>query len=175
MVIHRTIGSAIAAAIVFTVTTTRPARAADDCDKLGAATVATILGVPNARANPSAGHHKQPPDNMDVIGCSYVEATRDPAARSLVLWVYTPIAKDLASEYQSLSHPNVQGTPQPFSPGVGVASSGWVRQSVGGDSYDGEIVVRRAADIIVVAVRGMPSIDALKKSLAGAAQVVVKL
>ena len=45
--------------------------------------------------------------------------------------VYTPLPKNLQSEYSSLSHANVFGQPpQPFSPGVGSESAGWVRASV---------------------------------------------
>ena len=57
--------------------------ATNDCERLDVTTVASVLSVPKARANPSRGHTKQPPDNMDVLGCSYVEASPNPLAKSL--------------------------------------------------------------------------------------------
>src|SRR3954470_18342538 len=93
--------------------------AANDCERIDAATVASILSVPKARVNPSRGHTKQPPDNMDVLACGYVEVSPNPLAKTLSYFVYTPLPKNLASEFSSLSHPNVPGQPQAFSPGVG--------------------------------------------------------
>jgi hypothetical protein len=151
------------------------ARAASpDCSKVDAALAAKVLGVPKARANPSAGHTKQPPNKMDVIGCSYVEATHDPMAKTLLYFIYTPIAKDLATEYSSLSNPNVQGKVQKFSPGVGSASTGWVRPSVNGETFDGSIILRQNDYIAVIKIGGMPNIDALEKALVRAGEVFTK-
>jgi len=145
-----------------------------DCTKVDAALAAKVLGVPKARANPSAGHTKQPPNKMDVIGCSYVEATPDPMAKTLLYVIYTPIAKDLASEYSSQSNPNIQGKVQKFSPGVGSASTGWVRPSVNGETFDGSIILRQNDYIAVIKVAGMPNIDALEKALVRAGEVFTK-
>jgi len=148
--------------------------AAPDCTKVDAALAAKVLGVPKARANPSAGHTKQPPDKMDVIGCSYVEATPDPMAKTLLYFIYTPMAKDLASEYSSLSNPNIPGKVQKFSPGVGSASTGWVRPSVNGETFDGSIILRQNDYIAVIKVGGMPNIDSLEKALVRAGEVFTK-
>jgi hypothetical protein len=149
--------------------------AKNDCDRLDLATVASILSVPKARANPSGGHHKQPPDNMDVLGCSWVEASPNPLAKALMYNVYTPLPKNLQSEYSSLSHANVFGQPpQPFSPGVGSESTGWVRASVNGETFDGSIVFRMPSYIMDVKVSGMPSLEAAKKALVNAGKVLAK-
>jgi hypothetical protein len=145
-----------------------------DCETITAASAAGVLGVPKARSNPSAGHHKQPPDNMDVLGCSYVEATHDPVARSLLFFVYTPIPADLANEFSGLSHPNIPGNPQTFSPAIGTGSTGWVRLSVNGETYDGSIVFRGPTNVVVVKVGGMPSADAAKKALISAGNILAK-
>jgi hypothetical protein len=163
----------ILAATLLTAGAISPARAAvDDCGKFDAASAATVLGVPKARANPSGGHHKLSPNNMDVIGCSYVEATPDPQARSLIINVYTPIAKDLASQFAGVSNENVPGKPQNFSPGVGSASSGWVRLSANGETYDGTIRVLRASDFLVIKVGGMKSADEAKAALIRAGKLL---
>jgi len=165
----------MAVSIVLTVGTTRPAwAAADDCGKLDAASAATVLGVPKARANPSQGHHKQPPDNMDVFSCGYAEVSPDPLARTLLYFVYTPITKDLTSVFSSLSHPNVPGKPETFSPGIGTGSTGWVRASANGQTYDGEIAFRGAANITTVRVGGMPNAEAAKKALVSAGKILAK-
>jgi len=150
------------------------ARAADDCEKLDVATVASVLSVPKARANPSRGHTKQPPDNMDVVGCSYVEVSPNPLAKVLLYNVYTPLPKNLPSMFESLSHPNVPGQPQAFAPGVGSESTGWVRASANGETFDGSIVFRMPSSIVVVKVSGMTSLDAAKKSLVNAGKALAK-
>lgn len=148
--------------------------AANDCERIDVATVASILSVPKARANPSRGHTKQPPDNMDVLGCSYVEASPNPLAKTLIYVVYTPLPKDLASEFASLSHPNVPGQPQAFSPGVGSESTGWVRASANGETFDGSIVFRMPSYIVDVKVGGMPNLDAAKRALVNAGKALAK-
>ena len=149
--------------------------ATNDCERLDVATVASVLSVPKARANPSRGHTKQPPDNMDVLGCSYVEASPNPLAKALGYTVYTPLPKNLPSMFQSLSHANVFGPPpQPFSPGVGSESAGWVRPSVNGETFDGYIVFRTPTYIVDVKVSGMPSLDATKRALVNAGKALAK-
>ena len=148
--------------------------ATNDCERLDVVTVASILSVPKARANPSRGHTKQPPDNMDVLGCSYVEVSPNPLAKALIYNVYTPLPKNLPSMFQSLSHPNVQGQPQAFSPGVGSESTGWVRASVDGETFDGSIVFRMPSYIVAVKVSGMPSLDATKRALVNAGKALAK-
>jgi hypothetical protein len=144
-----------------------------DCEAITAASAAGVLGVPKARSNPSQGHTKQPPDNMDVIGCTYAEVSPDPMAKTLSYLVYTPIAKDLASVFASVSHPNIQGKPQSFSPGIGTGSTGWVRLNVT-ETFDGSIVFRRANDIVVVKVSGMPTGDAARSALVRAGNILAK-
>lgn len=148
--------------------------ATNDCERMDVASVASVLGVPKARANPSSGHSKQPPDNMDVVGCSYAEASPNPLAKTLSYIVYTPVAKDLPSVYTSLAHPNIPGNPQAFSPGVGSESTGWVRASANGETFDGSIAFRMPTYIVTVKVGGMPSLDAAKKALVNAGKVLAK-
>jgi hypothetical protein len=148
--------------------------AAADCTKIDATAAATVLGVPKTRSNSSGRHNKQPPDNMDVLGCGYAEVSPDLLARTLTYFIYTPIAKDLASVFASLSNENVPGTVTKFSPGVGTGSSGWARPSANGQTFDGAIVVRGDAYIAVAKVAGMPSIDAVKKALTSAGQILIK-
>jgi hypothetical protein len=145
-----------------------------DCETITAASAATVLGVPKAKTNFSQGHHKQPPDNMDVFACGFVEVSVDPMARTMSYVVYTPIPKDLASVFSSVSTPNIQGKPQKFSPGIGAGSTGWVRASANGTTYDGSIVFLGAANIVEVKVGGMPSADAAKKALVSAGNILSK-
>jgi len=133
-----------------------------------------VLGVAKARDNSIGRHTKQPPDNMDVVGCAYVEATHDPLARSLIYFIYTPIAKDLESEFSSLKNENEMGAVQKFSPGVGAGSSGWARPSVNGETFDGRIVVRGEGYIAVAKVGGMPSIAGVQQALVSAGQILAK-
>jgi hypothetical protein len=79
-----------------------------------------------------------------------------------------------ASEYASLSNPNIQGKVQKFSPGVGSASTGWVRPSVNGETFDGSIIVRQDHYIAVIKVGGVPNIDAPEKTLVRAGEVFTK-
>jgi hypothetical protein len=55
---------------------------ADDCTQIDVKAAASLLGVP-ARATANQGHTKMPPDNMDLLSCVYLEATRNPTARML--------------------------------------------------------------------------------------------
>ena len=150
------------------------AAATISCETINAGSAASVLGVPKAKSDPPHAHHKQPPDNMDVFGCSYVEISPDPLARTLLYFVYTPIPKDLASVFSSLSHPNIPGKPQSFSPGIGTGSTGWVRQSANGQTYDGSIVFQGATNIVEVKVAGMPSGDAAKSALVKAGNILAK-
>ncbi|HEV8446192.1 MAG TPA: hypothetical protein VGQ44_05210 [Gemmatimonadaceae bacterium] len=171
----RSTSNAIVVSTLLAVSSASYASAATtDCETMSAASVATVLGVPKARANPSSGHSKQPPDNMDVIGCSFVEVSPDPLAKTMVYFVYTPIPKDLASVFSSLSTPNIPGKPQSFSPGIGTGSTGWVRASANGETYDGSIVFHGATSIIVVKVGGMPNADAAKAALVKAGNILAK-
>jgi len=165
--------AAVASVLAFSAIGTARA-AAPDCTKIDAAAAAKVLGVPKARDNSSGRHNKQPPDNMDVLGCGYAEVSPDPLARTLTYFIYTPIAKDLASVFSSLSNENVRGTVQKFSPGVGSASSGWVRPSANGQTFDGSIVVRADSYIAIAKVAGMPSSDAVQKALISAGQILAK-
>lgn len=172
--IVRSTGNAIVAATLLAVGTSALPAQSHECTTLDAASVAKALGVPKARANPPGEHRKLSPNNMDVVGCSYAEATPDPMAKSLVYTVYTPKAPDVASMYESLSHGNVPGNPQAFSPGVGNASSGWVRLSANAETYDGSIVFREPSWIGVVRVSGMANADAAKAALIAVGKVVAK-
>ena len=173
--VSRSTGNAIVVSMFLAVAASTPAWAASpDCETMTAASAASVLGVPKARSNPSAGHHKQPPDNMDVVGCSYVEISPDPMAKSMVYNVYTPIPNDLESVFSSLSHPNIQGKPQSFSPGIGTGSTGWVRLSLNGETYDGSIVFHAGASIVVLKVAGMPNAEAAKAALIKGGNILAK-
>jgi hypothetical protein len=150
------------------------APAADDC-KLDVVTVASALGVQAAKANTFQGHRTLSPDNMDVFACSYAEATVDPQARVLSYTVYTPIAKDLASVYASVAHPNIRGNPQAFSPGVGSESTGWVRASANGATFDGGIVFRMPSYFVEMKVGMIPSAAAVQSALVSAGKALSKL
>ena len=163
----------IAAVLAFSAIGTARA-ASPDCTKIDATSAAKVLGVPKARDNSTGRHTKLPPDNMDVLGCAYAEVSLDPMARTLTYFIYTPIAKDLESVFSSLSNENVRGAVQKFSPGVGSASTGWVRPSVNGETFDGSIILRQNDYIAVIKVGGMPSIDALEKALVRAGEVFTK-
>ena len=170
----RSAGNAIVLSMVLAMGSSRLVRAAPgDCERMTLASAASVLGVPKARSNPSQGHQKLPPDNVDVIGCSYVEISPDPMARTMSYLVYTPISKDLASVFSSLSHPNIPGKPQSFSPGIGTGSTGWVRLNAT-ETFDGSIVFQRATDIVVVRVSGMPSGEAAKSALVKAGNILAK-
>src|SRR5690349_14179354 len=127
--------AAVATVLAFSAIGTARA-ASPDCTKIDAVAAAKVLGVPKARDNSTGRHTKQPPDNMDVLGCAYAEVSPNPFARTLTYFIYTPIAKDLASVFSSLSNPNIPGNPQKFSPGVGSASTGWARTSGNGETFD---------------------------------------
>ena len=173
--IVRSTRNAIAAAMLLGIGTSRSLLAASvDCTTLDLASAASVLGVPKAKSLPFQGHHKQPPDNVDVFACSFVEASVDPLARTLSYVVYTPIAKDLASVYSSVSMPNIPGNPQKFSPGVGSQSTGWVRASANGETFDGSIVFLGSTYFVNVKVSGMPSADAAKKALINAGKILAK-
>jgi len=170
----RASGNAIVLSMVLAMGSSRLVWAAPgDCETMTAASAASVLGVPKAKSNPSQSHQKLPPDNMDVFGCGYVEISSDPMARTMSYLVYTPIAKDLATVFSSLSHPNIPGKPQSFSPGIGTGSTGWVRLNAT-ETFDGSIVFRRATDIVVVRVSGMPSGDAAKSALVKAGNILSK-
>ena len=145
-----------------------------DCQTLNVASAAGVMGVPKAKTIPSQGHQKMSPDNMDFFSCSYVEISPDPLARTMSYWVYTPIPKDLASVFASLSHPNIPGKPQSFVPGIGTGSTGWVRLSANGETYDGSIVFQGTSNIVLVKVAGMPSSDAAKAALVKAGKILAK-
>jgi len=101
---------AATAATLFALSAAGPARAAGpDCTKIDANAAATVLGVPKTRDNSTGRHNKQPPDNMDVLGCAYAEVSPNPMARTLVYFIYTPIAKDLESVFASLKDDNAPG------------------------------------------------------------------
>ena len=122
--IARPAAIAAAAAMLLALTTAGIARAAvPDCTKIDASAAATVLGVPKTRNNSSGRHNKQPPDNMDVLGCAYAEVSPDPLARTLVYFIYTPIPKDLESVFSTLKNGNVPGAVEKFSPGVGSGST----------------------------------------------------
>jgi hypothetical protein len=167
--------SIAAVATLLALSATDTARAASpDCTKIDASAAAKVLGVPKARDNSIGRHNKQPPDNMDVLGCAYAEVSPDPMARSLVYFIYTPIAKDLESVFSSLKSENVPGKVEKFTPSVGTGSAGWARPSANGETCDGSIVVRSAAYIAVAKVSGMPSIAAVKKALESAGAILLK-
>jgi hypothetical protein len=171
----RSTGNAIVVSMLLAVGSSRLAWAATiDCETINAASAASVLGVPKAKSQPSQGHHTQPPDNMDVFACGYVEVSPDPQARTMLYFVYTPIPKDLASVFASLSAPNIPGKPQSFAPGIGTGSTGWVRLSANGETYDGSIVFRGATNIVVLKVAGMPSGDAAKTALVKAGNILAK-
>lgn len=171
----RSAGNSIVVSLLLAIGSSRLARAATiDCETITAASAAGILGVPKARSEPSQGHSKQPPDNMDVFACGYVEISPDPLARTMSYFVYTPIPKDLASVFSSLAAPNIPGNPQKFSPGIGTGSTGWVRLSANGQTYDGSIVFRGATNIVLLKVAGMPSGDAAKSALVKAGNILAK-
>jgi hypothetical protein len=172
--IARSTAIAAAAATLLALSTHTARAGSPDCTKIDAASAATVLGVAKARNNSSGRHNKQPPDNMDVLGCAYAEVSLDPMARTLTYFIYTPIAKDLESVFSSLKNENVPGAVEKFSPGVGAGSTAWARPSANGQTFDGSIVVRGADYIAVAKVAGMPSIAAVKKSLVTAGQILVK-
>jgi hypothetical protein len=78
------------------------------------------------------------------------------------------------AKFASLSHPNVPGQPQAFSPGVGSESTGWVRASANGETFDGSIVFRMPSYIVDVKVGGMPNLDAAKRALVNAGKALAK-
>jgi hypothetical protein len=127
----RTTGNAIVFSMLLAVGSSRLAWAATiDCETINAASAASVPGVPKAKSNPSEGHHEQPPDNMDVFACGYVE--------------------------------------------IGTGSTGWVRLSANGETYDGSIVFRRATNIVVLKVAGMPNADAAKTALVKAGSILAQ-
>jgi hypothetical protein len=148
--------------------------AKNDCDRMDVASVASVLGVQKAKANPYQGHTKQSPDNMDVLSCTYAEVSLNPLAKTLGYVVYTPLPKNLPSIFSSLAHPNIPGNPQAFSPGVGSESTGWVRASANGETFDGSIAFRTPSTIVTVKVSGMPDLDAAKKALVNAGKILAK-
>jgi hypothetical protein len=172
--IARSTAIAAAAATLLALSTGTARAGSPDCTKIDAGAAATVLGVPKARDNSTGRHNKQPPDNMDVLGCAFAEVSPDPLARTLTYFIYTPIAKDLGSVFSSLTNENVPGAVQKFSPGVGAGSAGWARASANGQTFDGSIVVRGAGYIAVAKVAGMPSIAAVKKALVSAGQILLK-
>jgi hypothetical protein len=175
LTVFRSTGQAIVVSSLLAVASSPAWAATPDCETLTAASVANALGVPKAKPNGTQGNHsKLPPDNMDVFGCSFVEVSFDPAAKTLGYQVYTPIAKDLASVFSSLAAPNIPGKPTNFSPGIGAGSTGWYRLSANGETYDGSIVFKGAANIIVLRVSGMPSGDATKSALVKAGNIIAK-
>lgn len=147
---------------------------APDCTKIDVTAAAKVLGVPKTRDNSTGRHSKQPPDNMDVLGCAYAEVSPNPLARTLTYFIYTPIAKDLESVFSSVKNPNVPGKVEKFSPSVGTGSTGWARPSANGETFDGSIVVRGDSYIAEAKVAGMPSIAAVKKALVSAGEILLK-
>jgi hypothetical protein len=144
------------------------AQAAGDC-QIDAKSVASILGVTAARANPPA-HSKLPPENMDLLSCGYAEATIDPSARILSYSVYSPSPANFASVYASLSSGNFPRK-QSFTPNVGKQSTGWFRSSVREDSFEGSITIQSGGSIVVIRIGGMPSSDAVKNALVAAGKM----
>jgi hypothetical protein len=166
---------AAATATLFALSATGTARAASpDCTKIDATAAAAVLGVPKTRDNSTGRHDKQPPDNMDVVGCAYAEVSPNPLARTLVYFIYTPIAKDLEGEFADLKNDNAPGAVERFLPSVGAGSAAWARPSANGETFDGRIVVHGNGYIAVAKVAGMPSIDAVKKALVSAGQILIK-
>ena len=165
--------AAAATLLALSAAATAPAPA-PDCSKIDASAAANVLGVPKTRDNSSGRHNKQPPDNMDVLGCAYAEVSPDPLARTLVYFIYTPIPKDLESVFSSLKNDNAPGAVERFVPSVGTGSAGWARPSANGETFDGRIVVRGDTYIAVAKVAGMPSIAAAKQALTSAGQDLIK-
>ena len=91
----------------------------------------------------------------------------------MLYFMYTPIPQGLASVFSSLAAPNIPGKPQSFSPGIGTGSTGWVRLSANGQTYDGSIVFV-ATNIVVLKVAGIPSADAAKSALVKAGNILAK-
>jgi hypothetical protein len=146
------------------------AQAASDCTQIDVKSAASILGVPTARAIGSSAHSKVPPDNTDFLPCGYAEATVDPRARTLSYSIYTPIAKDLASVYESVATGNFPRQ-QAFSPNVGSQSNGWFRSSARDDTFEGYIAMQTGAIVVVIKIGGMPSSDAVKNALVSAGKM----
>jgi hypothetical protein len=146
-----------------------------ECARLDETAAAKTLGVQKTRANPSNGKHsKQSPDNMDVMACGYAEDTPDPAARVLQYSIYTPIPKDLASVFSAMASSHAPGGAQTFSPGIGNGSTGWVRMSANGETFDGSVVFQVGATFVNVKVSQMPSLDAAKSALLNASKLLSK-
>lgn len=146
--------------------------AAGDCTRMDAKAVGTVLGVP-ARVNGSQGHSKLPPDNMDLLSCGYFEVTPAIMGRSLLYLIYTPIPKDIASVYASLSGGNFPRK-LVFSPNVGSQSSGWYRSSLTDSTFEGQVAMQSGATITVIKIGGMPSSDAVKNALIAAGKMLAK-
>ena len=173
--IARPTGIVAAAATLVALSAAGTARAAaPDCTKIDAGAAANVLGVPKTRSNSSGRHNKQPPDNMDVLGCACAEVSPNPLARTLTYFIYTPIQKDLESVFSRLTNEHVPGAVGRYPPGVGAGSTGWARPSANGETFDGSIVVRGDAYIAVAKVAGMPSVAAVKKALVSAGQILAK-
>lgn len=150
----------------------RALAAPDDCTQIDAKAAARILGAP-ARATANQGHSKLPPDDMDLLSCVYLEATRSPTARMLTYLIYTPVAKDLANEYASLAGGNF-ARKQLFSPNVGDQSSGWFRSDLSDSLFEGYVAMQSGATVVVIKVGGMPSADAAKNALVSAGHILAK-
>jgi len=139
-----------------------------DCGKIDAAAAAVILGVGRVRATPNYGHSKLPPDNTDLLACSYFEVSPLPRVPTLKYLIYTPIAADIEAVYSSLltqKHP----TMQPFAPNVGQASAGWFGPGPQGGESEAHVIFRTGTNVFSIQVSGLSSADAARTAALKAA------
>lgn len=149
--------------------------AATDCMQIDRNTAARILGVSAARVNVNnqGRHTKLPPDDMDLLRCGYLKYILNGNVRTLSYSIYTPIPRDLANIFASLSKGNFPGA-QSFSPSVGGQSTGWYRGNQFGSLFEGQLTMLTGSTIVVIQIAGLSSSAAVENALVSAAKYFSK-
>jgi hypothetical protein len=142
-----------------------------ECSTLTPAIAASSLRIAKAKPGFSAGHTRQPPNQMDVVECSYHGAGLDPEGPTLKYTIYTPKAGDIQAVYSSLiteKHANFEV----FTPSVGTASRGLVGQPPTSDKFEAFLFFMTGANVFRIDIANLPSAAAAK---AGAIKVAAAL
>ena len=148
--------------------------ATTDCMQIDRNTAASILGVSAERMNVNnqGRHTKLPPDDVDLLTCGYLVDVLSGAVRTLSYSIYTPIPRDVANIFASLSKGNFPGA-QSFSPSVGGRSTGWYRGNQFGNSgnlFEGQLTMLTGSTIVIIRIANLSSSAAVEDALVRAAK-----
>jgi hypothetical protein len=153
--------------------------ATTDCMQIDRDTAASILGVSAERMNVNnqqGRHTKLPPDDVNLLTCGYLVDVLSGSVRTLSYSIYTPIPRDAANIFASLSKGNFPRA-QSFSPSVGGRSTGWYRGNQFGNSgnlFEGQLTMLTGSTIVIIRIANLSSSAAVEDALVRAAKYFSK-